>query len=343
MFQGFQFENSEFLYGLFIIPFLILVFVLVFISKKRAIRQFGRIEIIKNLMPNRSTARPVLKFSINILAIIFIILSLAKPQFGSKLKEVKSSGAEIIVALDISNSMLTQDNLEDESRLHKAKRIINKVINNYKGDKIGLIVFAGEAYMQVPLTLDHKGIELILESVSPSYITAQGTAIGEAINLAKSSFPTSEKSNKTIIIISDGENHEGNAENIAQSVAGQGIMVHTVGIGSAEGNAVPDPKNPNAKLRDRNGQVVISKMNPEMLENIAIAGKGVFVDATKNINSLKKIYEQINKAETGEIVTYEEYDDKYQYFVAIALILLIINSFILERKNKWLSKIKLFD
>ncbi len=343
MFQGFHFENKEYLYGLFFILILIFIFVLTTNSKNKAIRKFGNYKFVKNLMPYKSTFRPILKFVLSMLTLSFVILAIARPQFGSKLKEVKNKGAEIIIALDISNSMLAKEKGEKRNRLDKAKNIINRIVDNYKSDKIGLIVFAGEAYTQAPLTMDYKSVKLIVKSIEPGFISAQGTAIGEAIKLATASFPPNDNGNKSIIIISDGENHEGNADNIAESVGGKGIMVHTIGIGSVTGSPVPDPKKPLTYLRDKKGEFVVSKLNREMLEEIAIAGKGAFIDANSNSNSLNIIFEQIDKAETGEITTYEEYDDKFQFFILIAFILLIINIFILDRKNKWLSKIKFFD
>ena len=273
------------------------------------------------------------------IAISFIIIALARPQFGSQLKEVTSRGAEVIIALDISNSMLARENNSKLNRLEKAKNTINNIINDLDNDKIGLIVFAGEAYMQVPLTADYSAIKMMLSSVNPGYITAQGTEINIAIDLAINSFSPTYNKDKTIIIISDGENHEAKIERSIKLAEKQKIIIHTIGIGSTKGNPIPDPDYSKNYLKDRTGEVIVSKLNESMLADIAKSGNGVYVNINKNPSSYKQITRRINSSEKGQITTFAKYDDKYHYFIFIALIFLIIEFFFLNRKNRWLNKI----
>ena len=342
MFEGFQFQNSEYLYGLIIIPFLTLLFVIFLINKNKAFKKFGKIKVISALMPDFSYGRPILKFLMLNFALLLIIIAIARPQFGTQLKEVKTKSAEVVIALDISNSMLTKDKKNGISRLKYAKNIINKIINNLQNDRVALVVFAGEAYLQVPLTSDYAALRMILSSIEPDFITAQGTAIADAINLSSNSFSPTNKSSKTIIVISDGENHEGNIEAVINEAKNNTIVIHTIGIGSAKGNPIPDPKNPNNYIKNKAGEIVVSKLNEEMLFNIAKQCNGHYVNAIKNSNSLKQIFNSINKSEKSEITTYAKYDEKYHYFIFIALILVFIEFLFLSRKNKWLKKIKLF-
>ena len=338
MFEGFKFHNSEYLFGLIIIPVLILLFLFFMIKKNRDMKKLGRLKIISSLMPEVSYSRPVLKFLLLLATIFFIIIGIARPQFGSQLKEVKTKGAEVIIALDISNSMLAKEKNSKLNRLEKAKNAINNIINNLENDKIGLIVFAGEAYMQVPLTADYAAIKMFLSSVHPGYITAQGTEINLAIDLAISSFSPTYEKDKTIIIISDGENHNAKTEQSIKLAEKQKIIIHTVGIGSTKGNPIPDPYKKKKYLKDKKGDVIISKLNESMLANIAKSGNGIYVNINKNPSSYQKITRKVSQSEKGEITIFAKYDDKYYYFILIALIFFIIEFFILNRRNRWLSK-----
>ncbi len=342
--EMFRFGNIEFLWGLLIIPLLTIVFIWSRIARKKALRRFGNLEILKQLMPFSSKGRPVFKFILLTLAMAFIIVGLARPQFGSKLKKVKREGVELIIALDVSNSMMAED--IQPNRLERAKRAISRLIDKLKDDKIGLIVFAGDAYTQLPITSDYNSAKLFLNSVNTQIVPRQGTAIGAAINLAAKSFSPSEQANKAIIIITDGENHEDDATNAAKDAAEKGIIVHTIGMGLPEGAPIPVLKNGQKDyLKDRDGKVVVTKLNEQMLEQISSAGKGIYVRANNAQIGLNALFDEINKMQKEEMESrvYSEYEDQFQYFFAVGLLLILLEFIILERRNKYLKNIKLFS
>jgi Ca-activated chloride channel homolog len=342
--EMFRFENIEYLWGLFIIPLLTVIFIWSRIARKKALRRFGNEEILKHLMPFSSKGRPIFKFIVLMLALAFIINGIARPQFGSKLKKVKREGVELIIALDVSNSMMAED--IQPNRLERAKRAISRLIDRLKDDKIGLIVFAGEAYTQLPITSDYNSAKLFLNSVNTQIVPRQGTAIGAAINLAVRSFTPSGQANKAIIVITDGENHEDDAVSAAKNAADKGIVVHTIGMGLPEGSPIPVLKNGQKDyLKDRDGKVVVTKLDEKMLEQIASAGNGIYVRANNAQIGLNALFDEINKMQKEEMESriYSEYNDQFQYFFAAGLFLILFEFIILERRNKYFKNIKLFS
>jgi Ca-activated chloride channel family protein len=341
--EMFRFENSGYLWGMLIIPILTVFYIWSRIARKRALRRFGNEEILKFLMPFASRFRPMLKFSVLMLALAFIIAGIAGPQYGSKLKKVKREGIELIIALDVSNSMLAED--IQPNRLDRSKLAISRLVDKLKDDKIGLIVFAGDAYTQLPITSDYNSAKLFLNSVNTQIVPKQGTAIGAAIALAMRSFAPGSKANKAIIVITDGENHEDDAVSVAKSAVENGIVVHTIGMGLPQGSPIPVLRN-GAKeyLKDNQGNVVITKLDETMLEQIATAGDGVYVRANNAQVGLNTLFDEINKLEKTEMesLVYSDYEDQFQYFFAIGLFLILLEFVILERKNKFLKNIKLF-
>jgi Ca-activated chloride channel family protein len=341
--EMFRFGNIDYLWGLLIIPFLTALFILSRLARKRALRKFGHENIIADLMPFSSKSRPRLKFFILMLATAFFITGMARPQFGSKLKTVKREGVEIIIALDVSNSMMAED--IQPNRLERAKRAISRLVDRLRDDKIGLIVFAGDAYTQLPITSDYNSAKLFLNSVNTQIVPKQGTAIGAAIDLARRSFSPSGQANKAIVVITDGENHEDDAISSAKTAVDEGVVVHTIGMGLPSGSPIPVLRNGQTEyLKDRDGNVVVTKLNEEMLEQIAGAGKGIYVRANNAQVGLNALFDEINKLEKEEMETrvYSDYDDQFQYFFAVGLFLLLVEFLILERKNKYLMNIKLF-
>lgn len=339
----FRFENSEYLWGLLIIPLLTFFFVWSRIARKKALRRFGNEEIMNYLMPFASKNRPVFKFLILMLALAFIITGIARPQYGSKLKKIKREGIELVIALDVSNSMLAED--IQPNRLDRAKLAISRLVDKLKDDKIGLIVFAGDAYTQLPITADYNSAKLFLNSVNTQIVPKQGTAIGASINLATRSFTPNSKANKAIIVITDGENHEDDAVSAAKSAVENGIVVHTIGMGLPQGSPIPVLRNGQKEyLKDNQGNVVVTKLNETMLEQIATAGNGVYVRANNAQVGLNTLFDEINKLEKTEMesLVYSDYEDQFQYFFAIGLILILLEFVILERKNKFLKNIRLF-
>ncbi|MGV8095135.1 MAG: VWA domain-containing protein [Mangrovibacterium sp.] len=341
--EMFRFGNSEYLYALIVIPVLIILFVVIRIRRKRALTKFAKKEILEELMPNVSNSRPVVKFLIWMLAISAVVLALARPQFGSKLKTEKREGVELIIALDVSNSMMAED--IQPNRLERAKRAISRLVDNLKDDKIGLIVFAGDAYTQLPITTDYSSAKLFLNAINTEIVPRQGTAIGAAINLAVNSFSPQFTGNKAIIVITDGENHEDDAIGAASAASEQGIIVHTVGMGLPQGAPIPIFSSGQKDYRrDQQGQVIVTKLDETMLQSIAAAGKGVYVRANNAQVGLNTLFNEIEKMEGAEVEshTYSEYEDQFQWFIAFALFMILLDFLLLERKNKYLKNIKLF-
>lgn len=342
----FRFANNEFLYLLLLIPVFIILYIIYVQIQKRALIRFSEPGFFSKLMPLRSVPRNHFKFILFSLAIASLIIAIARPQFGSKLEEVKREGIEMIIALDVSRSMLAED--IKPNRLVRAKQAITTLVNRMQSDKIGMIVFAGDAYTQLPITTDYISAKLFLENISPSIVSRQGTAIGSAIDLGMKSFTQDVEADKVIVIISDGENHEGDAVKSAEQAAEKGIKVYTIGMGSREGTPIPVIGPGGLRqgfLKDRNGQTVMSKMDPKMLNQIAEAGNGKFYRATTSNVGLNKLYNELNQLQKSEIEskTYSEYEDQFEYFIAFAFILLLIDIMLLERKNKYLKDFTLFS
>jgi Ca-activated chloride channel family protein len=340
----FRFANSAYLYFLLVIPGLIVLYIILSILRKKAMLRYTDSVFFDILMPYRSPFRKNLKFILFLLALGFLIIAIARPQFGSKLEQVKREGIELIVALDVSRSMMAED--IKPNRLERAKQALTSLVNKMQDDKIGMIVFAGDAYTQLPITTDYISAKIFLSNISPNMMSKQGTAIASAIELGVKSFTQDTKASKVIVIISDGENHEGDAVLAAQEAAAKGIKVYTIGMGSTTGSPIPASltSSQGGFLKDRQGNVVISRMDPEMLNKISAAGDGEFFTASTGNVGLAQLYNKLNKLNKSEIESkvYSEYDDQFHYFVAIALILLLIDLLIIERRMIKIRKFSLF-
>jgi Ca-activated chloride channel family protein len=339
-----KFGNIEVLYGLAVIPLLVIIFIIAYYSKKRALKRFGQLDVISSLMPYVSRSRPVLKFVFLMLALVSIIFAAADPQFGSKLEKVKREGVELIIALDVSNSMLAED--IQPNRLERAKRSISKMIDELRNDKIGLIIFAGDAYVQVPITTDYSAVKMYLETITTDIVPRQGTAIGSAIDMGLKSFDDKSELDKAMIIITDGENHQGNAIDAAKEAKDKGIPVHTIGMGSREGAPIPIRKQNGQVVyqKDQNGNTVISKLNINMLKKIAATTNGSFTLANNSRTGLNRLFKEISKMEQKEIESkiYADYEHRFQYLLGLALLFLLIDILILDRKNWRFMKYNLF-
>lgn len=339
----FQFAHPKLLYLLAIIPVIIVFFWLSVIRKKALLKEFGDQSVVKELMPDYSSNRPVVKLIFLLLAVAFFILGLAGPEFGSKLEKKKHRGVEIIIALDVSNSMLAED--IQPSRLERAKQAISKLVDNMQSDRIGLIVFAGEAFTQLPITSDYISAKMFLSNISTNSVPVQGTAIGAAINLAARSFTPDYKGDKAVILITDGENHEDDALGAAKAAAEKGISVYAIGMGLPEGAPIPvSGEGQKNYLKDGQGNVVISKLDEGMLSQIASAGNGLYIRANNTQMGLNTVFDKIKKMSKAEFESkiYAEYESQFQWPIGIALLLLIFEMFILERKTKWSEKFHLF-
>ncbi len=311
-------------------------------QKKRAIKKYGNPELLAELMPEVSRGRQRLKFWLLFGAVTMVIFVIAGPQFGSKLETVKRQGVEIMVCLDVSNSMLAED--VSPNRLEKAKQMLSKLTDGFSDDKMGLIVFAGDAFTQLPITSDYISAKMFLSSINPSMVSTQGTAIGAAINLALRSFTPSETSDKTIILITDGENHEDDAVKAAAAAAEKNIHVNIVGMGDPKGSPIP-VAGANNYMKDKDGNVVITKLNEQMCQEIVAAGHGMYVRADNTNSAQKALQKEIDKMNKSELDSkvYSEYNEQFQTLAWIALVLLIAEFFILERKNRVFRKVKLFS
>jgi len=338
----FRFANPDYLYLLFILPVLLAFYIYAIILKKKALKKYGNPELLAELMPEVSRKRQSLKFWLLFAAIAVVIFIIAGPQFGSKLETVKRQGVEIMVCLDVSNSMLAED--VSPNRLEKSKQMLSRLTDGLVNDKVGLIVFAGDAFTQLPITSDYISAKMFLSSINPSMVSTQGTAMGAAINLAARSFTPNEASDKAIILITDGENHEDDAIGAAQKAAEKGIHVNIVGIGEPQGAPIPVDRSNNF-LKDKEGNVVITRLNEQMCQDVAAAGSGMYVRADNTNSALKALQAEIEKMNKSEIDSkiYSEYDEQFQTLAWIVLILLIAEFLTLDRKNRIFRKVKLFS
>lgn len=341
-----RFEHPEWLYALLVIPLMIAVYVIVRVRQKKRFRQFASQEMFESLSPKSSARRSGFKFAFLLVAIAFLILALANLQSGSKMEEVKREGIDLFIAVDVSNSMNAQDIVP--SRLDRSKQSINKLISELRGDRLGIIVFADKAFVQLPVTTDYAAAKMFLSTVNTNSVASQGTAIAEAINVAMKSFADDERS-KAIIIISDGEDHEDDAAvKAAQEAAKKGIRVYTIGMGLAEGAPIPEYDrygHLTGYRKDRNGTTIITRLDEVMLQSIANAGNGLYVRASNSNVGLEKIYKDISDMEKTEIETkvFTDYEDQFQWFLLPAIVFLILSILISPAKSELESRINLFE
>ena len=340
----FRFAQPEFLYALAGIPLLWGLFLWRRYLQKRNLRKLGDRELVLQLMPDLSFARPVVKLVLFSLAWIFLSAALARPQLGARLENVKRSGVEIIVALDVSNSMLAED--IQPNRLERAKQAISKMVDRMDEDRIGMIVFAGDAFVQVPVTSDYLSVKMFLSTLGPDMVPVQGTAIGKAIELATRSFTPGDGKSKALVIITDGENHEEDPVTAAKQAHEEGITIHTIGIGKPQGAPIPLTNNMGQRvfLKDRQGHTVITRLDEKTLNDIAVAGGGIYVRASNTSLGLSRIYDKIKGMDQQEMEAkvYSEYNEIFQYPLGLALLLLVIEWMVLEKKNRFLKRIRLF-
>ena len=334
----FRFGNPEMLYLLLLVPLTAVFFVWVRRSKRRALERFGNLKLLRKLMVSYSPGRQNLKMVLVLSALMFFVLALARPQIGTRLEQVKRKGVDIFVAIDVSQSMLAED--IKPNRLQKAKHEVANLINKLRGDRIGLIAFAGEAFVQCPLTLDYGAAKMFLDIINPDLIPVPGTAIGKAIAKAVSSFVQTERKHKVLIIITDGEDTIGDPDPLkaAEAAEKEGVVIYTVGIGTPEGVPIPVFDESGKRIgfkKDRNGNVVTSKLDQLTLEKIALQTNGKYYHGTASEMELTKIYDQIQKMEKKELSSriFSQYEDRFQYFLAVGLVLLLLDTLLPEGKR----------
>lgn len=336
----FRFEDPIFLWLLWVIPVLVLIRFVGWRLRKRKLRKLGDPDLLRQLTPNISKYRPTVKFVLVLVAIALLIVMIARPQMGSKISHDKRQGIETIICLDISNSMLAQD--VAPSRLDKSKMLVENLVDNFTNDKIGLIVFAGDAYVQLPITSDYVSAKMFLQNITPSLIQTQGTNIGDAINLATKSFTQQGKVGRAIIVITDGENHEPGAEEAAAAAKQQGINVYILGIGNTAG--APIPMGDGSYLKDHAGNTVMTALNEAMCKQLAQAGSGQYIHVDNTSDAEEKLNNDLAKLQKGETdaVIYSEYDEQFQAFGLLVILLLIIEACLLEVQSPVIRNIKFF-
>lgn len=323
------FAQAQYLFLLLLVPVFLVLYGVVRYRRVRNIRKFGDEKLVKDLMPSYSGAKGWTRIILFSLAFLFFSIGLARPQIGAKLKEHKSKGAEVMIALDVSNSMLAKD--YSPNRLERAKLAISRLVDKLNGDRIGLVLFAGTSFVQLPITTDYVSAKMFLGNISTESVPVQGTAMGDAINTCIRSFSAQSENSRAIVVITDGENHEDDPLSAAKQAAEMGISVYTIGVGSSQGQPIPMK---DGLLKDSQGNIVVTKLDEATLKQVAQAGKGAYVHAGNDEFGLNPIIDNIRKLNDEEFnsIVFEEYDEQYMYFFAIALVLLIVQMLIGERK-----------
>ncbi len=328
-----RFANDFALHLLLLIPALIVFFVLVFRWKRKAMSRFGNLLLLEQLTPTYSRKRRVWKIVLSLAAILFMILALARPQLGTALEEVKRKGVDVIVAIDVSESMNAQDIAP--SRLDKARHEVSTLIDKLQGDRIGLIAFAGEAFVQCPLTLDYGAAKIFLEVLGPNLIPTPGTDVAKAIQMAMKSFESTERQHKVLVLITDGEHHGEDVMPAAEEAEREGLVIYTVGIGSAQGVPIPVEQQGGGFKKSNSGDVVVTKLDELTLEKIALQTGGKYYRASSSEAELDRIYDDISGMEKKELASlkFSQYEERFQYVLAIAFVLLLIELLLSERRK----------
>ena len=338
----FRFENPQYLTLLLALAVLVLLHYYAMYRQKRNLRRYGDPELLKDLLIDVSKVRPELKFWFAIAALACFIIALARPQYGTKIETRERQGIEAIVCLDVSNSMMAQD--VKPNRLDKAKMMLSNMVDGMKDDKVGLVVFAGQAFTQLPITSDYVSAKMFLETISPQMIAVQGTDVAAAINLAMRSFTQQENVSRAIFLITDGEDNEGGAVEAAKEAASRGVRVYILGIGDPAGAPIPMPGS-NQYITDEEGNVVVSKLNEDMCREIAQAGNGSYIYVDNSSSAQEKLSEQVDRLAKAKMESqiYSEFDEQYQGFIILGLIFLLLDIFIMERQNHRIQISKLLS
>ena len=336
----FRFESPAYLWLLWSIPVLAIIRFVCYKLRRKKLLRFGEMSLVNRMMPNVSKIRPSVKFWLSVAALALMIVMLARPQMGSKISHEERNGIETIIAMDISNSMLAEDVVP--SRLQKSKMLVENLVDHFTNDKIGLVVFAGDAFVQLPITTDYVSAKMFLQDINPSLIQTQGTDIARAISLSMNSFTQQKGLGKAIILITDGEDHEGGALEAAKEAKKKGINVFILGVGSS--NGAPIPLGNGDYMRDNAGNTVMTALNEQMCRDVAKAGSGTYIHVDNTSDAQEKLNDELSRLQKGETdnVVYSEYNEQFQAFALLALILLIIEACTLEAQNSLLRKVRLF-
>lgn len=345
MSELYKIEEPIYFYLLTIIPVMIVVHLLVLWWKKGKQKLFSNSELLKRLAPAYSPSKSAFKLIVLLIGLSFLIISLVNPKMGSKLKTVKREGVDIVFALDVSKSMLAEDIAPN--RLEKSKQIISKIIDKLGSDRVGVIIYAGNSYPLLPITTDHAAANMFLQNATPDIVSSQGTAINEALELAKTYYNNDEQTNRFLIIISDGEDHQEETKQMALNLSNEGVKVYTIGVGTENGGPIPIRSNGAivGYKKDNKGETVITKRKPEVLQGIADAANGKYIDGNRTDDPVKAIEQVITNAQKSEFETkqFSDYKDQFQWFVGIGLLFIVLDVFMLNKRTKWLQEMDLFN
>lgn len=337
-------EEKDYFWLLLIIPAILLLFAILLFWKKRAQKKFADTALLKKLSPDRSRFKPILKVVILSLGLICFIIGLANPKFGTKLETVKRKGVDVVFAVDVSRSMLAEDIAPN--RLEKAKQLVTQIINSLQGDRVGIIAYAGSAFPQLPITTDYGAAKMFLQALNTNMVSSQGTAIGEAIELATTYFNNEDQTNRVLFIISDGEDHQGQIADIAKLAAREGIQIYTIGVGTSQGGPIPIKRNGIVQnYLQYKGETVITRLNEETLRNIASVANGEYINGRSTrevVEKVTEILENMNKEEF-ESKQIADFKDQFQWFLGFGLFFVFLDVFLLERQTSWLKKLNLFN
>ena len=341
----YELDEKKYLSLLLIVPILVLLFLFNQYWKRKKQREFGDLEMIQKLSPEKSVFKSVLKFTVLILAFGFLVIGLVNPKIGTKSETVKREGIDIVFAVDVSKSMLCED--VAPSRLEKTKQIVSQIINQLVGDRIGIVAYAGSAFPVLPITTDYGVAKMFLQSMNPSMVSSQGTSLDEAIKLSSTYFDDDKKTSKLLILISDGEDHSEGAIDAAEEASKLGLKIITIGIGTAKGGPIPLKENGRVLSfkRDQNNAVVVTKLNEESLKVISKNTKGGYINGNNTKEVLEYVKNALDNIEKTEFEAqqFTDYNSQFQWFLGIAFFLLLLDVFFLERKTKWLKKLNLFN
>ncbi|WP_073084213.1 vWA domain-containing protein [Winogradskyella jejuensis] len=341
----FRLDEKIWFWTLLIIPAIIVLFILVQVWKKSAQKKFADARLLKRLSPNQSLFKSILKLAVLCAAFGFLSLALVNPKIGTKMETIRSQGVDIVFAVDVSKSMLAEDIAPN--RIEKSKQLVTQIINNLGSDRVGIIAYAGKAFPQLPITTDYAASKMFLQNMNTDMMTSQGTAIREAIELAKTYYDDEEQTNRILVIISDGEDHEGDAAEIAEEANEQGIRIFTIGVGDIKGGPIPIKRNGvilNYK-KDKNNETVITKLNEDTLKEIANEANGVYINGSNTNDVVETIKDLLDKMDKKEFESKQiaDFKDQFQWFLGFGIFFLFIDIFFLERKTEWLKKLNLFN
>ena len=341
----YELEEKGYLYFLIVIPIMAMLFLYIQFWKRKKQREFGDLDLIKKLSPEKSVFKPALKVILVLLGVVFLIIGLVNPKIGTKMETVKREGIDIIFAVDVSKSMLAED--VAPNRLEKSKQLVSQIINNLGNDRIGIVAYSGSAFPVLPITTDYGVAKMFLQSMNPGMISAQGTSIDQAINLALTFVDKKDKTNKLLIIITDGEDHSDSAQDAAEEAKKVGLKIMTIGVGTEKGGTIPLKRNGVVESfqRDQEGEVVITKRNAEVLKTIAKSANGGYIDGNSTkavLDYVKNALDNIQKTEF-ESTQMADFKSQFQWFLGFGFFLLFLDVFLTERKTKWVRKMNLFN